>query len=57
MNGAITECTFNVFFKLNYQKTYDAVLVDADVAGRRGAGRDRLGDDPVDPVRASGSSS
>ena len=26
MNGAITECTFNVFFKLNYQKTYDAVL-------------------------------
>ncbi len=26
MNGAITECTFNFFFKLNYQKTYDAVL-------------------------------
>jgi lipooligosaccharide transport system permease protein len=26
MNGAITEATFNVFFKLNYQKTYDAVL-------------------------------
>lgn len=27
MNGAIAESTFNVFFKLNYQKTYDAVLV------------------------------
>ncbi len=26
MNGAVTEATFNVFFKLNYQKTYDAVL-------------------------------
>ena len=26
MNGAITEATFNVYFKLNYQKTYDAVL-------------------------------
>ena len=26
MNGAIAESTFNVFFKLNFQKTYDAVL-------------------------------
>ena len=26
MNGAIAESTFNVFFKLNYEKTYDAVL-------------------------------
>lgn len=26
MNGAIYDSTFNVFFKLNYQKTYDAVL-------------------------------
>ena len=26
MNGAISESTFNVFFKLNYQKTYDAIL-------------------------------
>ena len=26
MNGAITECTFNFYFKLTYQKTYDAVL-------------------------------
>jgi len=26
MNGAISESTFNVFFKLNEQKTYDAVL-------------------------------
>ena len=26
MNGAIAESTFNVFFKLNFQKVYDAVL-------------------------------
>jgi lipooligosaccharide transport system permease protein len=26
MNGAIAESTFNVFFKLNYEKVYDAVL-------------------------------
>jgi lipooligosaccharide transport system permease protein len=26
MNGAIAESTFNVFFKLNYAKTYDGVL-------------------------------
>ena len=26
MNGAISESTFNVFFKLNYPQTYDAVL-------------------------------
>ena len=26
MQGAISESTFNVFFKLNYQKTYDAIL-------------------------------
>lgn len=26
MNGAIYDSTFNVFFKLNYQKTYDAIL-------------------------------
>jgi lipooligosaccharide transport system permease protein len=26
MNGAIAESTFNVFFKLNFAKTYDAVL-------------------------------
>jgi lipooligosaccharide transport system permease protein len=26
MNGAIAESTFNVFFKLNYAKTYDAIL-------------------------------
>ncbi len=33
MNGAITESTFNVFFKLNYQKTYDAVLATPLGAG------------------------
>jgi lipooligosaccharide transport system permease protein len=36
MNGAIYDSTFNVFFKLNYEKTYDAVLATplgvADVA-------------------------
>ena len=26
MNGAIAESTFNVFFRLNYEKVYDAVL-------------------------------
>jgi lipooligosaccharide transport system permease protein len=26
MNGAVYECTFNVFFKLKYAKVYDAVL-------------------------------
>jgi lipooligosaccharide transport system permease protein len=26
MNGAIAESTFNVFFKLNFSKTYDAIL-------------------------------
>ncbi len=26
MNGAIFEATFNFFFKLRYQKTYDAIL-------------------------------
>ncbi len=51
MNGAIAESTFNVFFKLNYAKTYDAVLATPMAPGRRGPGRDRLGGDPVEPVR------
>ena len=33
MNGAISESTFNVFFRLNYQKTYDAVLATPLGAG------------------------
>ena len=33
MNGAINESTFNFFFKLNYDKTFDAILVDAAVVG------------------------
>jgi len=33
MNGAIAESTFNVFFKLNYEKTYDAVLATPLSAG------------------------
>ena len=36
MNGAITEATFNFFFKLRYQKTFDAILATplnvADIA-------------------------
>ena len=27
MNGAISETIFNVFFKLNFEKVYDAILV------------------------------
>jgi lipooligosaccharide transport system permease protein len=33
MNGAISESTFNVFFKLNYQKVYDAVLATPMATG------------------------
>jgi lipooligosaccharide transport system permease protein len=33
MNGAIYECTFNVFFKLRYAKVYDAVLATPMEAG------------------------
>lgn len=37
MNGAIFECTFNVFFKLTYAKTYEAILATPvgprDIAG------------------------
>jgi lipooligosaccharide transport system permease protein len=33
MNGAITESTFNVFFKLNYEKLYDAVLATPVATG------------------------
>ena len=43
MNGAIAESTFNVFFKLNYAEDVRRGPRDAARAGRRGAGRDRLG--------------
>lgn len=33
MNGAIAESTFNVFFRLNYQKLYDAILATPLDAG------------------------
>ena len=33
MNGAIAESTFNVFFKLNYAKVYDAVLATPMATG------------------------
>ena len=48
MNGAIAESTFNVFFKLNYQKTYDAVL-----ATPLGAGDVALGEIGWAVIRAS----
>ena len=51
MNGAIFDSTFNIFFRLKYAKLYDAALATPMRAGRRGAGRDRLGADPRRPVR------
>ncbi len=33
MNGAIYDSTFNIFFKLKYQKTYDAVLATPMAVG------------------------
>jgi hypothetical protein len=48
MNGAIYDSTFNVFFKLNYAKTYDAILSTpvgvgdvalGEIAGRSSAAR------------------
>ena len=53
MNGAVFDSTFNVFFKLKYNRLYDAVLATPlgpiDIA----LGRDRLGADPRRDVRAS----
>jgi len=36
MNGAIFDSTFNVFFKIKYMKTYDAVLATRRSARHRG---------------------
>ena len=42
MNGAIYDSTWNVFFKLNYGKLYEGMLVDLARAARRRARRDPL---------------
>ena len=44
MNGALFDSTMNVFYKLKYARVYDAVLATPLGVGRRGGGRDRLGD-------------
>ena len=46
MNGAVTDSTFNVFFKLKYNKIYDAVLSTPGRPVRHRARRDRLGPGP-----------
>ena len=51
MNGAINESTFNFFFKLNYNKTFTSILVDAAVARRHRRRRARLGAHPRRAVR------
>ena len=43
MNGAIYDSTMNVFFKLKYAKTYDAMLATPLEPGRRRGRRDHLG--------------
>jgi lipooligosaccharide transport system permease protein len=35
MNGSLFDATFGVFFKLKYEKVYDAVPGDPAAAGRR----------------------
>ena len=52
MNGAIYEATLNVFFRLKYEKIYDAILATPVGAGRHRPRRDRLGAHPGAPVRA-----
>ncbi len=51
MNGAIYDSTFNVFFKLKYAKTYDAILATPVGVGDVAARRDRLGADPRRDLR------
>ena len=43
MNGAVFDSTFNVFFKLKYNRLYDAMLATPLGADRHRAGRDRAG--------------
>ena len=42
MNGAVADSTYNVFFKLKYQRLYDALLDDADRPARHRRRRDHL---------------
>ena len=56
MNGAIAESTFNVFFKLNYQKTYDAILATPLAPGTWPSARS-AGRSSARPCTRSGSSS
>ena len=51
MNGAINESTFNFFFKLNYNKTFTAILSTPLSPGRHRPRRARLGADPRRAVR------
>ena len=51
MNGAIAEGTFNFFFKLNYNKTFDAILSTPLSPGDIAARRARLGADPGRALR------
>ena len=43
MNGAITESTFNFFFKLNYNKTFTSILSTPLSPGDVAVGRVRSG--------------
>ena len=51
MNGAITESTFNFFFKLNYNKTFTSILATPLSPGDVAARRARLGAHPRRALR------
>ena len=51
MNGAITESTFNFFFKLNYNKTFTSILATPLSAGDIALGELDLGAHPRRAVR------
>ncbi len=57
MNGAIYDSTFNIFFKLRYAKTYDAMLSTPLGVPGRGGRRDRPGRSSGARCTRSGSSS
>ena len=42
-NGALLDSTFNVFFKLKYDKLYDQMLATPLTTARHRPGRDPLG--------------
>ena len=43
MNGAVIDSTFNVFFKLKFEKMYDAILATPMRPGRHRPRRDDRG--------------